>query len=106
MPALQPAAAARSQLADAAEVSFCAMAGARLAASKTSWNGMHERLDLLNCHGVVLPTLIGGAGEAAPADLIDAVAVAWTATRIAASEASSLPASPQVVEGRRIAIWY
>jgi predicted RNase H-like nuclease len=88
------------------EVSFCAMAGAPLTWSKTSWNGMHERVSLLCDQGSVLPVPIPIAGDAGSADLLDAAAGAWSAARIASNQASSLPDPPQVVDGRQVAIWY
>jgi predicted RNase H-like nuclease len=40
-------------------------------------------------------------------DILDAAAVAWTATRIASGRAASLPSPPQPDDaGRPIAIWY
>jgi predicted RNase H-like nuclease len=88
------------------EVSFCAMAGAPLTWSKTSWNGMYERVNLLGEQGIVLPMPIPMAGDAGSADLLDAAAGAWSAARIASDQASSLPDPPQTVDGRQVAIWY
>jgi predicted RNase H-like nuclease len=88
------------------EVSFRAMAAADLNWSKSSWNGTHERIDLLAEPGIVLPTLIVPGGEVTPADLLDAAAVAWTADRIGTRRALSLPEPPQAAHGRQIAIWY
>lgn len=88
------------------EVSFCAMAGRHLAWPKTSWNGLHERVRLLRDQQLVIPTEIADAGDAGADDLLDATAAAWSATRIANGHALSLPDSPQVANGRRIAIWY
>jgi predicted RNase H-like nuclease len=88
------------------EVSFCAMAGRHLVSSKKAWNGFHERSGLLTQQGLVLPTAIPDAGEAGAEDLLDAAAAAWSAERIGARTASSLPNPPQVAAGRQIAIWY
>lgn len=88
------------------EVSFCAMAGASLARSKTSWNGMHERLELLRENGIVLPVPILAVGDAGVTDLLDAAVGAWSAARIADNQALSLPDPPQVIAGRQVAIWY
>lgn len=88
------------------EVSFCAMARGHIGWSKTSWNGMHERARLLEREGVSLPAFVPGGGDAAPADLIDAAAAAWTAMRIANGQALSLPKPPQRLDRRQVAIWY
>ena len=66
------------------ECSFRAMNGDVLRDPKTTWNGMHTRLALLARHGIALPAHVPGGGDVRPDDLIDAAAVAWTATRIAA----------------------
>lgn len=87
------------------EVSFCAMAGTPLAWSKASWNGLHERVDLLRTNGIRLPVPIP-LGDAGATDLLDATVGAWSAARIADERALSLPDPPQVISGRRVAIWY
>ena len=88
------------------EVSFRAMnGGAPLRYRKKSAGGVFERLELLRRHGIEL----GDLGEAATApidDVLDAVAAAWTAHRIALGVACSLPDEPEVVDGLRVAIWY
>jgi predicted RNase H-like nuclease len=88
------------------EVSFCAMAGRHLAWPKTSWNGLHERVQLLRDQQLVIPTEIAAIGNAGAADLLDAAAAAWSAARIANGHALSLPDPPQMANGRQIAIWY
>lgn len=46
------------------------------------------------------------ARSAAVDDMLDAGAAAWTARRILANEARSLPASPPAgIDGRPVAIW-
>jgi predicted RNase H-like nuclease len=88
------------------EVSFRAMnRGAPLAHRKKSAGGALERLALLREHGIELRRL-HAAASAAIDDVLDAAACAWTAHRIAAGEARSLPNPPEVVDGRLVAIWY
>ena len=74
------------------ELAFGAMAGAPLAASKHTAPGRDERRRLLAQAGLEIPpatpaTLIG--------DILDAAAVAWSARRIAAGQAVTVPAIPQ-----------
>jgi len=88
------------------EVSFRAMNdGEALRQRKKAAGGALERLALLEEHGI----LLGSLGETASApldDVLDAAAAAWSATRIARGEASTLPAPPELADGRRVAIWY
>ena len=88
------------------EVSFRAMNdGEPLRHRKKAAGGALERLALLEDHGIFL----GSLGESASApldDVLDAAAAAWTATRIARGDASSLPDPPEVADNRRVAIWY
>lgn len=88
------------------EVSFCAMAGRHLAWTKTSWNGLHERIRLLRDQRLVIPAEVTDIGDAGAEDLLDAAAAAWSAARIASGNALSFPDPPQVANGRQIAIWY
>lgn len=69
------------------EVSFATMAGEPLAHPKKTWDGMCRRLELLRGQGIELPAL---GLVAAPDDVIDAAAAAWTATRIATGVAASV----------------
>ena len=88
------------------EVSFRAPAGHALA-SKKQWNGHAGRRALLAAAGIVIPDALGDAGTAAADDILDAAVAAWSASRIAAGVAVSLPAPPEPGEdGRQIAIWY
>ena len=88
------------------EVSFRAMnRGAPLQHRKKSAGGALERLALLREHGITLRRL-GAAAYAAVDDVLDAAACAWTAHRIATGDAQTLPAAPEVVDGRAVAIWY
>jgi predicted RNase H-like nuclease len=88
------------------EVSFCAMNGRRpLRYRKKSAGGVLERVELLRQNGIELTQLEESA--AAPMDdVLDAAAAAWSAHRIGLGTACTLPDPPEVVEGRRIAIWY
>jgi predicted RNase H-like nuclease len=88
------------------EVSFRAINGGQpLRHRKKSAGGAFERLDLLRRHGIELERLAPAA--AAPLDdVLDAAAAAWSAARIAAGEARSLPEPPELVAGRSVAIWY
>jgi predicted RNase H-like nuclease len=89
------------------EVSFRAMAGRKLDYSKKSWNGLAERLKLLERAGIAPSLEEQLNGNAAPDDVLDAVAAAWTANRIAKGEAGTLPEKPDSTFAKRpIAIWY
>jgi predicted RNase H-like nuclease len=86
------------------ELSFAAIAGAPLAASKHTEAGVILRRELLAGAGVTLPPRIAGA---AVNDLLDAAAVAWSARRIAAAEAVTLTDPAQRADdGTEIAIRY
>ena len=84
------------------ELAFGALAGAPLAASKHTGTGRDLRRELLARAGIEIPrgdpaTLLG--------DILDAAAVAWSARRIAAGQAVTIPAAPQHDrQGREIAI--
>jgi predicted RNase H-like nuclease len=90
------------------ELSFARMAGAPLLVGKKTWAGSQRRRELLAEQGVVVERL-GDAGEAglhaAPDDLLDAAAVAWTARRYADGLAEPLPAEPELLDGLPVAIW-
>jgi predicted RNase H-like nuclease len=88
------------------EVSFRAMADRHLSWAKTSWNGLHERTELLLEQGVEMPTEITQIGNVGAEDVLDAAAAAWSADRIANRTAKSFPDPPQAANGRQIAIWY
>jgi predicted RNase H-like nuclease len=81
------------------EVSFCELAGGPLAHSKHRAEGLAERRALLEQAGLVLPIALRGLPEA---DLLDAVAAAWTAARLAHGTALPLPAGHPTRIG---AIW-
>jgi predicted RNase H-like nuclease len=88
------------------EVSFAALNGGPLAAGKRTWNGANRRRELLARAGIDLPNDLGDSGLAPADDVLDAAAVAWTAHRMAAGVAGSLPDPPELIEGRPVAIWY
>ena len=89
------------------EVSFARMAGAALRDGKTTWAGVERRRALLAAQGVALAGDLGDAGRAARVDdVLDAAAAAWSARRVAAGEAMSLPSPPEVFsDGIPCAIW-
>lgn len=89
------------------EVSFAELAGAHLRTRKSTWDGMAQRRRLLAAAGVVVPDDLGPAGEkAAVDDVLDAAAVAWTASRVADGRARSLPDPAEPLsDGSACAIW-
>jgi predicted RNase H-like nuclease len=88
------------------EVTFRAMSGGTVLARKKSWNGQMQRRRVLQSQGIELPEAAGAAGAAAPDDLLDAAAAAWSANRIANGVSETLPNPPVIVDGRPIAIHY
>jgi predicted RNase H-like nuclease len=90
------------------EVSFRALAGSPLAWAKRSWNGQMERRRLLSEAAIeIADRLEEAAAVVPPDDVLDAAVVAWTAARIAAGKAESLPDPPQPDDdGYPTAIWY
>ena len=99
------------------EVSFRALADRsqefvdRSLAPKSQWNGHTKRRALLAEVGIVIPDPLGQAGAAGSDDILDAAAAAWSANRIAAHAAASLPNPPEPDgngrgDGRLVAIWY
>jgi predicted RNase H-like nuclease len=86
------------------ELAFAALAGQPLAASKHTPAGRDLRRELLAGAGIEIPPLTP-AGLVG--DVLDAAAVAWSARRIAAGLAVTIPAEPQHDrQGRQIAIRY
>ncbi len=85
------------------ELAFGAMAGAPLAHSKHTPAGRDLRRELLGRFGLVVPRV-----PLAPVtDALDAVAVAWSAWRIATGRAVLVPPCPQRdARGREIVIRY
>ena len=83
------------------EVTFRFLAGTGDLPAKRTWDGVRRRLRLLEAAGIHLPDAVGPG--AAPDDLLDAAAIAWSAGRIARGEAATLPAAPG--RGEPV-IWY
>lgn len=88
------------------EVSFREMKGSPLEYAKTTWNGQSMRRQLLEKNGIEFPLTLENAGRVDPVDIVDAAAAAWSANRIALGEAECLPDPPDLIIGRRVAIWY
>ena len=88
------------------EVSFARMAGRPLDDGKRTWAGAERRRMLLAREGLFVADL-GAAGRlAAVDDVLDAAACAWTAARIVAGDAVSLPDPPEPMpDGLAAAIW-
>ncbi|MEY2472439.1 MAG: hypothetical protein QOK28_1768 [Actinomycetota bacterium] len=84
------------------EAAFCALNGAPLDHAKRTWHGHELRRVLLAKAGVELDAAVIDAGAAAPDDVLDAAALAWSTARIVRGEAASLPAD--ATTGPRI--WY
>lgn len=76
------------------EVSFRAMKGTPLRYSKHTWSGLAERRALLASVGILLHDNLTGGERAAPDDVVDAAAAAWSALRIAEGRSATLPAEP------------
>ncbi|MFJ5542715.1 DUF429 domain-containing protein [Micromonospora chalcea] len=88
------------------EVSFRGIARGRPLAPKKTWQGQMQRRDLLLGVGIAIPADLGAAGRAAPDDVLDAAAAAWSAHRIATGHAIRYPDPPEEhVAGGTIAIW-
>jgi predicted RNase H-like nuclease len=84
------------------ELAFGAMAGAPLAASKHTVPGRDLRRELLARSGIEIPA---GTPASLLGDVLDAAAVAWSARRIAAGQAVTVPDAAQYdSQGREIAI--
>jgi predicted RNase H-like nuclease len=85
------------------EISFREMKGTPLVGGKRTWSGFHERLALLRFFGLEPPTALPAVARAGVDDVLDAVAAAWTAARIARDQARQLPVDARDGEPR---IWY
>ena len=89
------------------EVSFVALSDGQTLPAKKTWDGLMRRRDLLRSSGLNIPDYVGDVSwRGAADDIVDAVACAWTALRIACGEARSLPNPPELIDGRGVAIWY
>lgn len=89
------------------ELSFARMDDGPLRDSKVTWAGAERRRALLAAHGIILGADAGDAGRLARVDdVLDAAAAAWSARRVAAEDATSLPSPPEVhSDGLPCAIW-
>jgi len=76
------------------EVSFASIDPASVVPAKRSTVGARTRSDALRRAGLEPPAYQRGQGYAVD-DLLDACAVAWTAARVAAGEADTLPDPPE-----------
>jgi predicted RNase H-like nuclease len=89
------------------EVAFAALNGRPLTLNKRAWGGMTLRRRLLADAGIDLPDDLGPVGRVGIDDVLDAAAVAWTARRVAAGEAQSLPDPPErFSDGLDAAVWF
>jgi len=88
------------------EVSFRAMVGEELSASKKTWNGMRQRMAILESASIVIPSDLGVVGSVPVDDVLDAAAVAWSAHRHARGHSASLPDGVDRTSERIGAIWY
>jgi predicted RNase H-like nuclease len=88
------------------EVSFRVMNGGRaLGHRKKSAAGALIRIELLSRQGIEL-TRLTEAASAPLDDVLDAAAAAWSARRILAGVAKSLPDPPELIDGYPVTIWY
>ena len=78
-----------------------------LSHAKSTWPGLVERLELLHAAKLRPERSLGGVGRASPDDVLDATIAAWSALRIEAGEAKTLPSAPPTdpSTGRPVAIW-
>ena len=83
------------------EVSFATIAGRALTRKKKSWAGACEHRTLLAEAGIDLADDLGEAGvQEGYDDVLDAAAAAWSALRIVAGQAMSLPVTPELDTAR------
>jgi len=89
------------------ELSFAELGGAPRPHAKRTWAGARDRTALLAAAGIELPDDLGSASAAGTDDVLDAAAVAWSAARLAAEVARSVPNPPQRdAAGRPVAVWW
>lgn len=77
------------------EVSFQLMHGRPLANSKHSWDGLMERLSVLRDRGIEVALEPIGLVDAKADDVLDAVAAAWSARRMAVGAHVTFPPDPK-----------
>ena len=71
--------------------------------SKKTWNGIHERLNLLRRNGIELPSDLPDVGGTTYADdILDAAATAWTANRFHLGLAANYPNGAGILGGWRV----
>jgi predicted RNase H-like nuclease len=89
------------------ELSFAELAGAPLSDSKSTWAGAVRRRQLLLGASIELSGDLGLSGRKAGVDdVLDAAAVAWTASRVARGSARQVPDPPErFSDGIACAIW-
>lgn len=89
------------------ELTFAELAGAPLSDSKSTWAGAVRRRQLLASACIELSGDLGLSGrQAGVDDVLDAGAVAWTASRVARGTAQHVPDSPErFSDGIACAIW-
>jgi predicted RNase H-like nuclease len=89
------------------ELSFAELAGAPLTDSKSTWAGAVRRRRLLAAAGIEVSGDLGLTGrQAGVDDVLDAAAVAWTASRVARGAARCVPDPPErFSDGVAAAIW-
>lgn len=76
------------------ELCFAEMTGGPMPDSKRTWSGLMGRVHALQRAGIHIDHIAGEAGgKAAPDDLVDAAAAAWTARRYILDLAARYPAS-------------
>lgn len=84
------------------ELSFAVLLDHPARHSKKTWAGMVERRDALAAAGLEVDAVSTDAGRAAVDDVLDAVAAAWTAARIARGDAERVPADRAVPDSECI----
>jgi len=92
------------------ELCFVGLNGGKpLVHSKQTTEGLNQRLALLRAGGVRSPERSLSRftpGTAAPDDVLDALAAAWTARRIASGEATCIPKQPEADQrSLRMEMW-
>ena len=83
------------------EVSFAEANGGPLEWPKTCWNGVALRRNILEAHGIFLPSDLGPPGVVDVADVLDGAIAAWSADRIGRGVGRAIPAGSERIG----AIW-